>query len=98
MWGGDRIDHNGLVVEELMDMKNLVCLNDCSLTRINLKAQCKSVLDLTLISQSIADSALWEVIKDTTIGSDHFPISCRIGKSKRNVGVTSLEVTHRGIQ
>lgn len=23
LWGGDRIDHYGLVVEELMDMKNL---------------------------------------------------------------------------
>lgn len=49
LWGGDRTDQNGTVIEGFMDTKDLVCLNDGSSTRINPKMQSKSVLDLTLI-------------------------------------------------
>ena len=37
LWGG-RNDENGIVVEELMESRNLVCFNDGSGTRINIRS------------------------------------------------------------
>ncbi len=48
LWGGDRTDSNGLIVEDLMDSLGLVCLNDGSLTRVNCSTCSESSLDLTL--------------------------------------------------
>lgn len=83
LWGGDKTDHNGLVLEELMDRKGLVCLNDGSPTRVGMRVP--SVLDLTLVSQSLAGQIIWEVCSESTIGSDHYPIMCRMGSRSCNV-------------
>lgn len=37
------------------------------------------ILDLTFVSENIANISLWKVLKKSTIGSDHYPIRCRIG-------------------
>lgn len=36
-------------------------------------------IDLTLESQTLAGESSWEVIKESTIGSDHYPIFTNIG-------------------
>lgn len=73
-----------------MDNKNLVCLNDGSPTRISHRPKSNSVLDLTLVSQEIASMAIWQVNKDTTIGSDHYP-TCKVGRGENSVTVSSIE-------
>jgi len=60
---------NFIILEELMNRKGLMCLNDGSPTRIGVRVQ--SVLDLTLVFQSTAGQIIWE----TTICR----IMCRMG-------------------
>lgn len=36
LWGSMHTDHNGRAVEELLEMKNLVCINDGSYTRMDI--------------------------------------------------------------
>lgn len=78
LWG-NQDDSNGGVIEEIMDEKELVCLNDGSGTRVNLVRGTESSIDLTVASQSIAGISSWNVLKEDTIGSDHYPISINIG-------------------
>lgn len=52
LWGGYN-DQNGAVIEELMEVKNLVCLNDGSSTRVNSRDGTESSIDLTLVSDSL---------------------------------------------
>lgn len=61
VWGSDRTDVNGLVIEELLNEKRLVCLNDGSYTRINVNDGKESVLDLTLVSSNMAARCNWSV-------------------------------------
>lgn len=90
LWGSDRTDTNGQVIEELLDEKNLVCLNDGSKTRIDIHTGKESVLDLTLISNSMASVCDWSVYHEGTIGSDHYPVLCKINMS------TSMVIEHTG--
>lgn len=57
-----------------MDEKELVCLNDGSGTRIHLNKGTETAIDLTLVSQTLVGLSSWEVNKESTIGSDHYPI------------------------
>lgn len=81
LWGSEKMDSNGQVIEELLDEENLVCLNDGSKTRIEVSTGKESVLDLTLVSSSMAAICNWSVYKDGTIGSDHYPVLCKINIS-----------------
>jgi len=53
LWGSEKMDGNGQVIDELLDEKNLVCLNDGSKTRIEVSTGKESALDLTLVSSSM---------------------------------------------
>jgi len=75
-------DMNGMVIEEIMEMKNLVCLNDGSGTKINIRMGTESAIDLTLVSDSLAGICTWEVVRGTTVGSDHYPILIVVGLSR----------------
>ncbi|KAK3869753.1 hypothetical protein Pcinc_024981 [Petrolisthes cinctipes] len=57
----------------LISDSNLVLLNDGSPTRVDDNTGNFSVLDLSLVSPSIAASCQWLPIDDS-LGSDHFPI------------------------
>ncbi len=74
LWGSDRNDINGQIIEEMLDEKNLVCLNNGECTRIDVNTGKESVLDLTLVSNSIAAICDWSVYSEGTIGSDHYPV------------------------
>lgn len=67
LWGGLVTDGNGLVVEELTDKRNSVCLNDGNYTRVNVATGKESVLDLTVVSDLIAGSTEWEIMGQDTI-------------------------------
>lgn len=79
VWGSMNTDTNGMVVEDYMEDNSLVCLNDGRGTRFNIRKQVKSCLDLTIVSAAISVKCQWEVIEQSTVGSDHFPIICTIG-------------------
>uniref|UniRef100_A0A669EWH7 Reverse transcriptase domain-containing protein n=1 Tax=Oreochromis niloticus TaxID=8128 RepID=A0A669EWH7_ORENI len=70
-----------------MEMKNFVCLNDGSGTKVDVRTGAESAIDLTLVSDSLAGICSWQVVKETTIGSDHYPIMTMIEFSieKRDV-------------
>lgn len=74
----EKTDVNGLVIENLLDGKNLVCLIDGSKTKIDVNTGKESTLDLMLVSIYIAPICDWKVYQEGTIGSDHFPVSCMI--------------------
>ncbi len=79
LWGSNSTDANGLALEEYIDDKWLVCLNNGEGTRFNSINNTESVLDLTFVSSAIAGISTWNVDKETTIGSDHFPILIKVG-------------------
>ena len=78
LWGSIHTDINGNVVEELLEERTLVCLNDGKGTRIDVFRNILSCIDLTLVSRNIACSCEWNVDDSSRIGSDHFPILCTI--------------------
>lgn len=61
-----------------MDERSLVCLNTGEGTRYNLTENTVSSIDLTLISNDFADLCELKVNSENTVGSDHFPIICKI--------------------
>ena len=65
LWGGLRTDVNGQVLEELLNEKGLVSLNDDRGTRIDPVTGNESALDLTLISNSMAGRCSWEVLEES---------------------------------
>lgn len=83
LWGSDKIDINGEIVEQFMEERSLVCLNNGEGTRYNIRTNNNSSIDLTMISNELAEVCEWRVINDNTIGSDHFPIICEIRINKQ---------------
>ena len=61
---------NREAVEELMDIRQLVFLNNGNGSRID--------IDLSLVSDNVATSAEWSIQNSSSIGSDHFPIICAL--------------------
>ena len=84
-------DGNGEVIDELMEIKNLECLNDGYGTRINVRNNTESVIDLTLVSETVTGNCNWEIIRDTTIGSDHYPIITEVGVNLEKYGNDRLD-------
>ncbi len=74
-------DGNGIVIEEFMESKDLVCLNDGRGTRTNVRTGTEAAIDLTLVSNSLAGICVWEVFREKTIGSDNYPIAVEVNLS-----------------
>lgn len=69
--GGTKTDVSGGVIEQLLEEKDLVCLNDGRRTRLDVHTGNMSVLDLTLVSNNLAGICEWDVTYETSVGSDH---------------------------
>ena len=80
VWGGEHTDTNGRTVEELMEERELVCLNDGGGTRIEVRTGKEPALDVTLVTGGLAGRSRWEVLGGTTVGSDHYPVLCPVGE------------------
>ena len=65
LWGSERTDANGSIVEEVIEDKGLVCVNDGSGTRYDCVQNKESVIDLTMTSNEIAGITDWEVLNKT---------------------------------
>lgn len=79
LWGNNSNDANGILLEEFIDGKYLVCLNSGEGTQYNCANNTETVLDLTFISSSVAAVSTWKVLKHNTVGSDHYPVVTKIG-------------------
>lgn len=79
-------------MEEMMDDRMLVCLNNGTGTRINLYRNETSCIALTLVNRKIAYRCEWEVDQNTSISSDHFPIYCKI---EINVYIQQKYIHHK---
>lgn len=66
----DGYDATGEIIEELIKIKNLVCFNDGSGTRIT-RSGTELATDLTLVSEMVAGRCNREIIKQTIMLSDH---------------------------
>ena len=73
LWGADRCDNRGQVIEELLDNNDIVLMNDGSPTRFDIVHNSTSAIDLTLCSSSLRLDYQWSV-NENLFGSDHFPI------------------------
>ena len=77
LWGSHKTDANGEVVEELVNDRNLVTLNNEDATRVDYHTWHFSCLDLSFAPPSIASKTTWQVLNNS-FGSDHYPILCQL--------------------
>lgn len=79
LWGSKNKDRNGIVVEDMLDKHNLVIINDGRPTRCQVGSGRFSHLDLAFTSAEIARTGQWDVMDESTMGSDHFPVWIKFG-------------------
>lgn len=71
-WGNDKENKEGLVLEKLIDEHDFVVINNGEPTYQRNEGG-TSILDLTIVSNNLANKCCWNTIRDTC-GSDHMPI------------------------
>lgn len=81
LWGSECTDFNGGVVEEVIEERALICLNDGRGTRVDVTRNSVSCLDITLVSGNMSNLCEWNIMNDSNIGSDHYPILCSVNCS-----------------
>ena len=81
IWGSITTDHNGKILEELMDDNDLYLLNDGTGTHISYCGN-QTPLDLTFVSNNLANISNWNVQKDS-LGSDHFLVKIELYQSNK---------------
>ena len=80
LWGSNFTDCNGKIIEDLMDEHDLCLLNDGTGTHITKNGN-QSPLDLTFVSNNLANISNWTV-KNETLGSDHYLIETELYQSR----------------
>lgn len=72
VWGSERIDARGRIIEKVMNHNNLNILNNGSHTRITTLSS--TAIDITACSPRIEPNLHWDVIQ-SPLDSDHCPIT-----------------------
>jgi len=87
MWGLEKTDYRGKIIEKILENENIVILNDTSPTHINLANETVSCINLTMCTSSLVQRLKWKVLPDI-YSSDHLPIlinyMSRIGDTNMN--------------
>ena len=83
LWGSEKTDPNGKIIENFINEKNMVLLNDGSGTRMDPKNAKVSVLDLSITSPLLSGRCEWRALQNK-FGSDHYPISIHIILDKKH--------------
>lgn len=73
IWGSEKVDKRGHIIEDFLNTNNLNLLNDTSSTHFNISSNNFSSIDLSITSPSLHTHFNWFVTEDL-YGSDHFPI------------------------
>lgn len=81
LWGSDHTDNNGAIIEEMIDRRDLVCINNGKESRLDISRNKMLCIDLTLVSANMANICEWKIFNDN-IGNDQFPIICTINTDK----------------
>ena len=79
LWGSKKRNRNGKIVEEFIDKKQLVVLNDGRPTWFRTSRTGLPSIDITIASAELASISRWETMDLYTVGSDHVPIICKFG-------------------
>ena len=73
LWGSERLDTRGRIIEDLIDELELIILNTGEGTYLNSRSNSFSAIDLTLCSPEIAHIFEWKRLGGQ-LYTDHFPI------------------------
>ncbi|CAL1674553.1 unnamed protein product [Lasius platythorax] len=96
-WNCVQTDTNGDRLWEVTYNKDLICLNEDTMSRLGEVEQRSSNLDLMFASVNIADRGVCAQLNDTwansTYASDHFPIELNIGTYIENYIKKSNRIT-----
>ena len=92
LWGSERVDHNGKVVEDFLDRNDYVVLNDGRPTRYNILSNTLSI-ELSFATSNLARVGEWDVMDRYSMGSDHYLIYCRFGR-RLTVEIEELGIRH----
>ena len=96
LWGSEKTDKNGEVIEHFLNKNSLIILNNGERTRLDPRTGKTSCLDLSITSPSLACKSTWGVMR-STFGSDHFPISLQVSLEKSiSLQCLSKKGPHRG--
>ena len=74
LWGGRYDDNKGKALESFIQENGFIVLNDGSGTRLASDGS-TSVIDLAFTTPRLAAKSEWAIHQESTLGSDHFPIT-----------------------
>lgn len=77
IWGSEKTDKRGKIIEKILNSRDLILLNDLSPTYFSTANNKNSCIDLTLCSSRLATKIEWRAL-DELYGSDHYPIKIGI--------------------
>ena len=80
LWGGDILNNEGKIIEDIIQNNNVVPLNDGTMTYQNIYFNSYSAIDLSICSSDIALDFDWSV-SEYLNGSDHFPIHLKFARN-----------------
>lgn len=81
-WGETRLDRRGILINEMIARKDLIVINTGNKPTFN-RGEAKSVLDITIGNQTIANHIVeWEVLDEETL-SDHNYITFKMVQDKK---------------
>lgn len=81
LWGSNKNDKRGKIIEDIIMNNDLVLLNDTSATHFNVATGKSSAIDLTICSSELATSLEWHTL-EYLYSSDHYPIIVSINQFK----------------
>jgi len=90
LWGSDKTDERGKIIEKVLDNDNIIILNNGDPTRFNSGNGNFSAIDLTFSNSSISHQLGWQVIPQI-YSSDHIPILITIYKKNYKNKNSSLK-------
>lgn len=77
LWGSERTDMRGRMIEEVLEERNLNILNDGSPTHVSFAYGTESAIDLTFCTPALQGNLEWFSSGDN-FGSDHYPLLLRM--------------------
>ena len=80
LWGGNFLDTEGRIIDDLIQNNNLTLYNDGTMTYHNIFTNNFSAIDLSLCTPSIHLDFIWQV-NEYLNGSDHFPIHLKFARN-----------------
>lgn len=90
LWGSQRLDTRGRIIEDVLEQFDLVILNSGEGTYLNSRGLNFSSADLTICSPNLAPTLIWRVLHDH-LYSDHLPISIEILHRPNKVNLNTQE-------